>query len=63
MNSTWGMLGTMSWGAIAKYASQNHGELYAALSMDSIIAATAKAPNGFDAEQLVYDVKLLHTEF
>jgi hypothetical protein len=63
-NSTWGMLGTMTWAAIAKYAShENHGELYTVLSMDWIIAATSKAPNRFDAAQLIYDVKLFHTEF
>jgi hypothetical protein len=56
------MLGTMTWDAVAKYASHaSHGELYTVLSTDSLIRASQKAPNGFDIEQLTYDVRLLRS--
>jgi hypothetical protein len=62
-NSTWGTLGTMTWGAIANYVShENHGELYAVLNDDSLIRASQKAPNGFDIEQLTYDMRLFRSE-
>jgi len=57
---TWGLLGTMTWPAIAEYCShKNYGELFTVLSLESLIKATQKAPNGFDAEQLMHHIQLL----
>ncbi len=54
---TWGMLGTITWAAIKKYASTaGQGELYAVLGPDAIDKASGKAPNGFDASQLAADL-------
>ena len=54
---TWGMLGCLTWPALAEYASaKSHGELYAVLGSDAINKATQKAPNGFDATQLAADL-------
>jgi hypothetical protein len=40
-DSTWGMLGAMTWDAVGKYASHaSHGELYTVLSTDSLIRAS-----------------------
>jgi hypothetical protein len=58
--STWGMIGTIAWDAVAKYASGNgQGELYAVLGPDAISRATGKAPNGFDFDQLQRDLRQL----
>jgi hypothetical protein len=57
---TWGMSGTVTWDAVAKYAaSAGQGELYAVLGQDAIDKATAKAPNGLDWSQLVADLDSL----
>jgi len=49
---TWGMLGRITPAAMAKNASTaGSGELYAVVSQESLIKATAKAPSGFDWEQ------------
>jgi len=57
---TWGMIGTVTWGAVAKYASTaGQGELYAVLGLDAISKATQKAPNGFDATQLLADLQAI----
>lgn len=54
---TWGMWGTITWAAIAKYAAiPLGGELYTIFGPDAIVKATAKAPNGFDATQLLADL-------
>lgn len=53
---TWGMLGVITWAAIAKYATTTgSGELYSVLTPQIIAKATAKAPNGFDFAQLTAD--------
>jgi hypothetical protein len=53
---TWGMLGTLTDKAIAKYGiPAAHGEVYTVVSQDGISRATAKAPNGFDWSQLIAD--------
>jgi hypothetical protein len=53
---TWGMTGTMTYAAVAKYPTQaSNGELYTVVSMDAIGKANQKAPNGFDWSQLVAD--------
>jgi hypothetical protein len=54
---TWGMLGVMTWAALAKYASpSSNGSLATLLSPDSIIAASKKSPIGFDMSQLLIDI-------
>jgi len=55
--STRGMIGNLSNGALEKYTTQGGGELYTVLSMDSIVKATQKAPNGFDFSQLMADIE------
>lgn len=53
---SWGMLGVITWAAIAAYATTTGaGELYAVLSPQVIGKAQAKAPNGFDWEALQSD--------
>jgi hypothetical protein len=53
---TWGMTGTLTDAAIAKYAVQaSGGELYTVVSLDGIDKATEKAPAGFDWSQLIAD--------
>ena len=53
---TWGMLGTHTWAAIAKYAAdKSGGEVWVLLTPDVIAAATQRAPNGFDWATLVAD--------
>jgi hypothetical protein len=53
---TWGMIGTVTWAAIAKYSSTaGSGELYTVVGPDGISKASGKAPNGFDWSQLVAD--------
>jgi hypothetical protein len=55
--STWGMLGTITWAAVAKYAvGTAGGELWAALSPDQIAAGQAKAPNGIAWADLQSDL-------
>jgi len=54
--ATWGMLGTVTNRAVARYAGpKGGGELYTVISADSIAKATQKAPNGFDFSQLLAD--------
>jgi len=54
--ATWGMTGTITDAAIAKYATKaGAGELYTVVSQDSINKAMGKAPAGFDWSQLVAD--------
>jgi hypothetical protein len=53
---SWGMTGTITDAAIAKYAVQaSGGELYTVVSLDGIDKATQKAPAGFDWSQLIAD--------
>jgi hypothetical protein len=57
---TWGLIGTITWAAIAKYASTaGQGELYSVLGPDAINKATQKAPNGFDFTQLTADIQAM----
>lgn len=52
--STWGILVTMTWAALAKYGSREaYGELIAHLSPDEMVAASQKAPNALDWHTLV----------
>jgi len=57
---TWGMLGTLTWAAIAEYASANsNGELYILISQGALNKTTNLAPNGFNWSQLVADFDAL----
>ena len=52
--STWGLLGWLTWPALAKYGARAaFGELIIHVNSDQIIKATQKAPNGFDWAKLV----------
>lgn len=58
--ATWGMEGTITNAAIAKYAAaQGEGALYTAISQDALNSATEKAPNGFDFAQLMADFQAI----
>jgi hypothetical protein len=58
--STWGMLGLVTWAAVAKYATPTAGgELHVALSPDSVSRATQRAPDGFDLPTLQADIASL----
>ena len=53
---SWGMLGKITYQAIAAYASASgSGELYSVLSPQAIAKAQAKAPNGYDWTALQAD--------
>jgi hypothetical protein len=53
---TWGLIGTITDAAIAKYmVPAAGGDTYVVIAEDSIAKATGKAPNGFDWSQLVAD--------
>jgi len=53
---SWGMSGTVTETAVAKYAARGAGgQLFAMFSQESIDRATAKAPNGFDFTTLQSD--------
>ena len=57
---TWGMVGTLTWAAAAKYATTaDSGELYTILSQDAIMKANAKSPSGFDLTQLTADLQAI----
>ena len=57
---TWGLIGTVTWDAVASVAAmQNGGELYVMLTPDIIAKGQAKAPNGFDWATLIADFNAL----
>jgi hypothetical protein len=58
--ATWGMIGTITWDAIAKYASRAAaGDLFVAFGEDAISKATGKTKAGFNASQLAADLKAI----
>ena len=58
--NSWGMMGTVTWAAVAKYATTpGQGELHVAFSEDAIERASARAPNGFDVAALTADLKAM----
>jgi hypothetical protein len=58
--ATWGMVGNVSWEAVAKYAVDSaSGELYTVISADGIAKATARCPAGVDWAGLVADFAAL----
>ena len=53
---SWGMLGTLTWAAVKKYAAASGGgELYAMLTPDQLAKGQSKAPNGIDWSALISD--------
>jgi len=53
---TWGMLGTMTWAAVAKYCVPSAGgALYVLLSQDEIGKGASVCPNGIDWSTLLND--------
>lgn len=56
---TWGMLGTMTWGAVSKYCQPPSGGAYVMLTPDIISRAKQKAPSGADWASLVSDLNAL----
>ncbi len=53
---TWGLLGTLTYAAIAEYASSMHGgELWVMLTPDQLAKGQAKAPNGVLWSDLILD--------
>lgn len=58
--STWGMIGTITWAAIAKYASQSaNGQLFTIITPDQLTKGQAKAPNGVAWTDLISDFDTL----
>lgn len=54
---SWGLIGTITWAAIAQFCvSTAGGNLFAILTQDLINRATQKAPEGFDWPTLVSDL-------
>lgn len=57
---TWGLFGTMPFGAVAYYCSINQGgQLFTVLSPEVIDRASARCPAGFDWTQLQADFQAL----
>ena len=53
---TWGMMGHLTWAAVAKYCAPNTGgEIYVKVTEEMIARASVRAPNGFDWATLVSD--------
>lgn len=57
---SWGMLGVVTYAAIAKYCSAiSGGELHALLTPDQLAKGVSKAPNGVDWQAIVSDFNAL----
>ncbi len=53
---SWGLFGTVTWPAVAQYASRGAGgQLFVMLTMDQLAKGASKAPNGVDWSTLVTD--------
>lgn len=52
---SWGLLGVITWAALAKYCTLPMGELHVALFADQIAKGQEKAPNGFKWDELIAD--------
>jgi hypothetical protein len=60
LTSTWGMIGTTTWAAVAEYCSQSaNGSLYTVIAQDAISKASSKCPIGLDWSQLLADFESL----
>jgi hypothetical protein len=54
--ATWGLLGTLTYAAIAKYATHaGSGELWVALTPDQLVKGQSRAPNGVSWHDLIVD--------
>jgi hypothetical protein len=59
--STWGMLGKMTWPALAKYCTEaGGGELYVLLTPDQLSRSATVAPNGIAWADLQADLQILN---
>lgn len=59
---TWGLLGTLTYPAIAKYNNQARGGgCYSVVSQDVINKGLQKAPNGFNWTQLQANISAFHS--
>ena len=57
---SWGMIGTITWAAIAKYATRAaNGDLYTVLGQDAVNVVSGKSPLGFAWRQMVSDFDAL----
>jgi hypothetical protein len=57
---TWGLVGTITWAALARYATlQAGGQLFAVLTPDQVAKGRAVAPNGVSWTNLLADFKAL----
>lgn len=57
---TWGMLGTMTWAALAAYCvAPAGGELYVLLTLDQLARGQMRAPNGVAWADLIRDFDLI----
>lgn len=53
---TWGLIGTLTWAALAKYMVESAGgDAYVMVSQAQLVKAQAKAPNGFAWADLIED--------
>lgn len=58
--STWGMIGHLTWAALAEYCSaENGGELYTVASQDQLSTAKQRTPTGISWSQLESDFTAL----
>jgi hypothetical protein len=54
--ATWGLIGTITWAAVAKYCVvQNGGDLYVGVSPDQVTKGQSIAPNGVAWDDLIAD--------
>lgn len=57
---SWGLIGTVTWAAVAEYASKGgSGELYVLITPDQLAKGAAKAPNGIAWSDLIADFDAL----
>lgn len=56
---TWGLIGTMTWKAIAHLCASGIGELYVMLTPDQLAAGQEKAPNGMAWADLMADFQAM----
>jgi len=58
--NSWGLIGTLTWAAVAKYCDpENGGSIYTMITPAQLKIGTDKAPNGIAWEQLLEDFKQL----
>ena len=58
---TWGLLGIVTWAALAKYFSADaNGNCFVILTPDQLVKASAKAPNGLNWTALEREIWSIH---